>query len=254
MTAAAHFLRAGGNTLHASRWEAIGWGASSLAFSNASNGDLVITRPSGTNGQLGIRYTPQAAITNVRVKARLSMSGWASLTDQQRVGPAARLTGTINSADWTGYYFRPQRLSTNDNIQFRLMRYIAGANNSTTNSTNFGGSSSWINTVWDMELSANGSSLYVSVLRNGDATTKVEQSITNTEITAAGSVGIFGFQIPVGFEVRVSAFSVEPISSTSSTPMAATEPAPGSFTVSSTTSPTSSPVSAAPGSFEVVNG
>ena len=249
MTAAVHFLRSA-NPLHVSHWEAIGFGGG-LVLSNNASKELVITRTSGTSGQLGVRYTPQPALANVRIRARVSMTGWQSLVDQQRVGPAVRLNGTNGVADWTGYYFRPQRISTNDNIQFRLMRYIVGANNSATNSANLGSSSSWINTVWDMELSANGSNLYVSVLRNGDAATKVEHTITNTEITEAGSVGIFGLQIPVGFEVRVSAFSVEPISAASPTPMAATEPAPGSFSVSSTTSPTSSPVAPAPGSFEV---
>ena len=244
-------LRRRTSVLHASQWEAIGFGASGISLANAANGDLIIGRAGGTNGQVGIRYKPRSAIANVRVKARVLMSGWESLVDQQRVGPAARLNGTLNTSDWSGYFFRPQRIATSDNIQFRAMQYVGGAHNNVAGSTSYGSSSSWFGAVWDMEFAVDGSTIYTSVLRGGDAATKVEQTNTSTDVTAAGSVGIFGFNIPDGFEVRMSAFSVEAISTASTTPMATTEPAPGSFSVSSTTSPESGSVLAASGSFEV---
>lgn len=182
------------------------WGG----IANPSPGVLRVGPPGQTRTAMALIYNPQADLTNARIRAKMTFSGWAVDVDQPSFGPGGRIAGTETVLDWRAVYASVRRFDSaaaNANTNLRLNERNGSTLTNVYQSSGLGASTSTQTVVVECEFSGTSGT---SRLYQSDGTTLINSGSGTLTVTGAGKVGFFG-ELPAGVTCDITSFEITPL-------------------------------------------
>lgn len=202
----------GVDLLDPSLWQMVGWHSGRASISRpGGTGPLILAHDgvSAAADQVGMALIG-SSYTDVTVEVEMVTKGWnfATFGDTVCGGPACRLSGTVASANWNGY-FCAQRLFNTTSRRASNRKFVAGATNAfgtetvTMTAAYFDQSTHVI-----AQVSAAGATQQLRQKLLGDSTWLHDQAGADATVAAAGMVGIFCHKLQVSMSIEVHAITI----------------------------------------------